>query len=338
MAYGDNKRYITGYALLLMLVCGLVLLNICTGSVNISPKEVTEIIFGGCGDDIQRNIIFQIRLPRTVSAFVLGGALALSGYLLQAFFRNPIAGPFILGISSGAKLTVALAMVASLEAGVYISALGMVAAAFAGALAAMGFVLLVSRVMSSMSMLVVAGVMVGYICSAITELVIAFADDSNIINLHSWSLGSFSGASWDDVIMGTAVVCICFLVVIFLAKPLDVYRLGEEYARSMGVDIRLFRRLLVICSSLLAACVTAFAGPVSFVGIAVPHLVKGLMHSSKPILLIPASFLGGGAFCLLCDLLSRTMFSPAELSVSTVTAIFGAPVVVFILIRNNRHA
>lgn len=311
-------------------------LNLCAGSVRIPLGEVLNILGGREADGTFTDIIMEIRFPRALAAAVLGGALALSGYLLQTFFQNPIAGPFILGISSGAKLVVALVMVCSLGRAVHVSSMVMIAAAFVGAMISMGFVLLMSRMMDRMSMLIVSGVMIGYICSAVTDFIVTFADDSNIVNLHNWSKGSFSGISWENVILLSAVTFLSFLMVFCMSKPISAYQMGEAYARNMGVNIPLFRSLLVVLSSVLSACVTAFAGPVSFVGIAVPHLVKSLFRTTKPILMIPGCFLGGAVFCLLCDLLARILFAPTELSISTVTAVFGAPIVIFIMIRRKK--
>jgi iron complex transport system permease protein len=213
----------------------------------------------------------------------------------------------------------------------------MVLAAFAGAMLSMSFVLAVSVRTDRMSVLIVAGVMIGYICSAVTDFVVTFADDSNIVNLHGWSLGSFSGMTWENVAFMSLIILPASILVFFLSKPISAYLLGENYARSLGVNVRLLRTVLVLLSSILSAAVTAFAGPVSFVGIAVPHLTKNLLHSSRPILVIPASFLGGAVFCLLCDLIARTVFAPTELSISSVTAIFGAPVVIWVMLRKKRE-
>jgi iron complex transport system permease protein len=186
-----------------------------------------------------------------------------------------------------------------------------------------------------MSLLVVCGVMIGYICSAVTELVVTFADDSNIVNLHNWSMGSFSGLTWANVATMCMVVLPAFGFSVALSKPMGAYQLGEGYARSLGVDLKGLRLALILLSSLLSACVTAFAGPISFVGIAVPHLMKTLLGTARPLVLLPACFLGGGVFCLLCDLLARTLFAPTELSISTVTAVFGAPVVIWMLLSSR---
>lgn len=325
------------YGVLVLLVLMFLVVNICAGSVSIPFSEVLSILGGEKGDDVFADIVLQIRFPRALAAAILGGGLALSGYLLQTFFHNPIAGPFILGISSGAKLVVALVMVEALQRATAVSSMVMILAAFAGAMIAMGFVLLMSRVMEQMSMLIVSGVMIGYICTAITDFIVTFAEDAEIVNLHNWSKGSFSGISWDNVAVLAFVIFFTTFFVFLMSKPISAYQMGESYAGNMGLNLPLFRVLLVLLSSILSACVTAFAGPVSFVGIAVPHLVKSLFGTAKPIWMIPGCFLGGAAFCLFCDLLARVMFAPTELSISTVTAIFGAPVVIFIMLRRKKE-
>ena len=332
-----HRRREMAYGILTLLVLALLFANLCSGSVSIPFGEVLRILGGRGGDPVFSDIVLQIRFPRALAAAVLGGALALSGYLLQTFFHNPIAGPFILGISSGAKLVVAMVMVAPLGRTMRVSSLALILAAFMGAMISMGFVLLMSRVMDQMSMLIVSGVMIGYICTAVTDFIVTFADDADIVNLHNWSKGSFSGIGWDNVAVMSVVISAAVFCIFSMSKPISAYQMGESYARNMGVDIRLFRGILVLLSSILSACVTAFAGPVSFVGIAVPHLVKSLFGTAKPLFLIPGCFLGGAAFCLLCDLLARVMFAPTELSISTVTAIFGAPVVLFIMVRRKRE-
>ena len=204
-------------------------------------------------------------------------------------------------------------------------------------MASMAFVLAVSRWVQRMSILVICGVMIGYICSAVTEFVVAFAQDSNIVNLHNWSQGSFSGMTWGNVRAAALVVLPALAAAFCLSKPMAAYQMGEAYARSVGINVRAFSRLLVLLSSLLAACVTAFAGPISFVGIAVPHLVKQLFGSARPLVVLPGCCLGGAAFCLLCDLIARSMFAPTELSISAVTAVFGAPVVIWLLVRRGQE-
>ncbi len=331
----NTARYILGFAILLGLLVLLVVQNINTGSVPLSVEEIFRILFLREGEETAYNIIWQIRLPRILAAIILGGALSVSGFLLQTFFHNPIAGPFVLGISSGAKLVVAFVMIFCLSRGIHVGAAGMVIAAFFGSMICIGFVLAVSAKVRSMSLLVICGVMISYICSAITDFAVTFADDSNIVNLHNWSLGSFSSTTWSDVGIMAGIVFAVTLAVFLMSNPIGAYQLGEAYALSMGVNIPLFRTVLILCSGILSACVTAFAGPISFVGIAVPHLIKNLLGPTKPILMTPACFLGGAVFCLFSDLIARTVFAPTELSISSVTAIFGAPIVIWIMIRRR---
>ena len=260
-------RCFTTFIILIILIIILLIMNVCIGTVHISFKAAFATLYDH-SDRVGR-IVWDIRMPRAIAAMILGGALALAGYLLQTFIHNPI--------------------------------------------------------------------MIGYICSAVTEFVVTFADDSDIVNLHNWSRGSFSGMTWDSVGVMSMVVGITFIFVFLMSKPLMAYQLGESYAVNLGVNIKRIRVLLVLLSSLLSACIVAFAGPISFVGIAVPHIVKSMLKSTKPIYMIPACFLGGAVFCLFCDLLARMMFAPTELSISTVTAVFGAPVVLFIMIRRSKE-
>ncbi|MDD6633365.1 MAG: iron ABC transporter permease [Lachnobacterium sp.] len=335
MRDGRKIRYLAAFILLGVGVLVFLILNCCIGSVKI---PMADIISAVKGNEIENSrILWDIRLPRAFAAMILGGALALAGYLLQSFFHNPIAGPFVLGISSGAKMVVAIVMVFLMGQAVSVSSAVLIIAAFIGAMISMGFVLLMSKRVNNMSMLVVSGVMIGYICSAITEFIVTFANDADIVNLHNWSRGSFSGMTWNQVAVMAVVIAVTSIAVFMLAKPLSAYELGEAYARNMGVNVRLLRVMLVILSSLLSACIVAFAGPISFVGIAAPHLVKSILKTTKPILMIPACFLGGSLFCMFCDLLARTLLAPTELSISTVTAVFGAPVVLWVMIRRNKE-
>ena len=327
----------------LVLVClaaalvALLAANLCIGSLDFGVGQVVGALMGTDPDSMASQVVWQIRLPRALGAAVLGGALALAGFLLQTFFNNPIAGPYILGISSGAKLVIALVTIVFVGASRTLTSWGMVGAAFVGSLITMGLVLLLARHVRSQAMLIVAGVMVGYICSAATDFLITFADDQNIVNLHTWGLGSFSGIGWADLGIMAAVVGIASVATFCLAKPVAAYQMGEAYAQSVGVNVPVFRMVLIALSSILAACVTAFAGPVSFVGIAVPFLAKTLLGSSKPLRVIPACFVGGAVFCLGCDLIARTLFSPVELSLSAVTAAFGVPVVLVLMLRHRER-
>ena len=332
-----RTRYGIVFLVLALAFCAIIVLNINIGSVPIPIGEIARILFRRSGDPTQLSIIWKIRLPRILMAALLGGALSLSGFLLQTFFANPIAGPFVLGISSGAKMVVALTMIYFLDHFNRVSSWTLIVAAFIGSLLSVGFILLLSRRLKHMAVLLVAGIMIGYICSAVTDFIITFAEDSDIVNLHGWSLGSFSGMSWDGVVTATIIVGITSALVFLLSKPIGAYQLGEAYAQSMGVNIKLFRVALIVLSSILSACVTAFAGPISFLGIAAPHLVKRSLNTSRPLVVIPATFLGGAVFCMACDLIARTVFAPTELNISTVTSIFGAPVVIGMMLRRQKE-
>ena len=333
MRQKHSVRYAIGYGILAILLCVLLIWNLNAGSVNLSVEEILDILAGHNTENTA--IIWEIRLPRLLAAAMLGGALSVSGFLLQTFFANPIAGPFVLGISSGAKMVVALVMIFFLGHGMILGSAALIVAAFAGSMISMGFILLISGQVKKMSLLVISGIMIGYICSAITDLVVTFADDSNIVNLHNWSMGSFSGMNWSNVRTMAVVVFVCLVLTILLSKPMGAYQLGEVYAQNLGVNVRLFRVQLILLSSILSACVTAFAGPISFVGIAVPHLIKSLFRTAKPLVVIPGCFLGGAVFCLFCDVLARTAFAPTELSISSVTAIFGAPIVIWMMLHRS---
>ena len=333
MEQPSRRRTAAAFAALALVLMLLLICSLNVGSISLSAGEVLRGLLHRSGEHAA--ILWELRLPRSLAGILLGGALSVAGFLLQTFFNNPIASPFILGISSGARLAVSLLMVGLLCRGFLIGSAGMIAAAFAGAMAAIGIVLLLSQKVRQMGLLIVCGVMIGDICSAITDFVVTFADDANIVNLHNWSRGSFSGISWDNVRVLAPVVLTALALAFLLSKPIGAYQLGEGYAQSVGVPIRRFRLALILLSGLLSACVAAFAGPVSFVGIAVPHLVKGLFGTAKPLVIIPGCFLGGGAFCLLCDLLARTLFAPTELGISSVTAVLGAPVVIWIMVRRR---
>ena len=335
---GRQVRIAAAFLLLIVLLLLSLIWSACSGSVSVPLMEFLQELREPKLRGMAWTIIWEIRLPRALAALILGGALALSGYLLQTFFHNPIAGPFVLGISSGSKLLVALVMVGFLEWNITINSGMLVAAAFAGALLSMLFVLLVARKMEQMAMLIVGGVMIGYICSAITDFVVTFASDADIVNLHNWSRGSFSGMTWENVAVMAGVTFVSAAAVFLLSKPIGAYQMGETYAKSMGVNVAHLRFFMVILSSILSGCVAAFAGPVSFVGIAVPHLIRWLFADTRPLVLIPGCFLGGSVFCLFSDWLARTVFAQTELSISTVTAVFGAPVVIFVMMRKHRKS
>ena len=276
----ETKRYTMAFLILAALLVTFLVWNLNAGSYGISVSQVMQIFLGNGSDATASRVVWDIRLPRVLAAILLGGALSVAGFLLQTFFANPIAGPFVLGISSGAKLVVAMTMILFLQRGLRSNSVVMIAAAFVGAMLSMAFVLLVARKVRSMSILIICGIMIGYICSALTDFAVTFADDANIVNLHNWSMGSFSGITWSNVRVMAVTVGVALVWAFLLSKPMGAFQLGEGYALSVGVNVRRFRVELILLSSVLSACVTAFAGPISFVGIAVPHLIRSLFGLS----------------------------------------------------------
>ena len=223
-----RSRYILVFSVLTAAFLIVTVLNINTGNVHISLPEILKILARRGEGGTEANIIWKIRLPRVLMAAILGGALSLSGFLLQTFFSNPIAGPFVLGISSGAKMMVALAMIFFLERYAFVSSYTLIVAAFIGALISTGFILLLSRKMKHMATLLVGGIMIGYICSAITDFVVTFAEDSDIVNLHGWSQGSFSGMNWSNVQVAVIVIGVTTVLTFFLSKPSYIETFGSD--------------------------------------------------------------------------------------------------------------
>lgn len=354
---GTLSRFSAMMLILTLLLCWGLVLNVNNGSVHIPAGDILRLVWdalrlkvkdiftGSCGEELEAvmgastesRIIFSIRMPRMLLAAILGGALSISGFLLQTFFRNPIAGPFVLGISSGAKMVVGLTMIFLAQYIEKLSSTMMIVSAFVGSLLIVAVVLIFSQRVQNMSMLLVIGIMVSYICGAITDFFVTFANELDIVNLNNWSRGSFSGATWDNVTISAWLCLVCLLLAWLLSKPIAAYALGEGYAQSLGINIKAFRAALILISSLLSACVTAFAGPISFVGIAVPQITRSLLKTSRPVVVIPATYLCGAVFCVFCDLIARTAFSPTEMAIGTVTAAFGAPVVIYMMLKRQKN-
>ena len=335
-SFGLQHRRMLLFTFLFISLAVIFCSNVLLGSVDISPANLREILISRSMDSPDGFIIWKLRIPRALGSVLGGGFLAVSGLLLQVYFRNPIVGPYILGISSGATLMVAVVMLTTLHLGFievspYLSTL----AALLGSYAMMFIVLgIAARVRSAVTLLV-TGLMTGYVCHAATSVLLAFAEKERIKGFVLWEMGSFAGFRWSEVetlvLLGGSLLCLTFL----LTKPLNAFLLGEEYASTMGVNIRLFRLLILFCSSSLAGIVTAFAGPVAFIGLAVPHMARLCFGTSDNRLLVPGTMMLGGLITSLCDLLARLAFSPVELPLSAITAFFGAPIVVGLLFRKG---
>jgi iron complex transport system permease protein len=313
------------------------ILNVGLGSVKINVDEIFQILVSD--SDVNKShasIIMNIRLPRTMATLLGGACLATSGLLLQIFFGNPIVEPFILGISSGSNLFVGLVMLGGVTFGMgTINSMGMFIGSFIGAMLVMIAVIFASQKVKNITTLLVVGLMFGYICSSITSVLTALANHEKISKFTMWTMGSFSGFRWADIkllyIMGLPFLLLAF----FMSKPLNSMLLGEKYAQSMGISINKFRFLMVLVSSVLTAVVTAFAGPVSFIGLAVPHIVRISFKTSNNRVIIPAVCIYGAIMAGLCDLISRIILAPTEIPIGAITSIIGAPMVVFLLVRKK---
>ncbi len=313
------------------------------GSVRLSFRDFTDVLLGNSNNANVEYIIWSLRLPKAVTAILAGSGLALCGLLMQTLFRNPLAGPFVLGISSGASLGVALLVMASSWWGgtLLVNVLpyghwGMVIAAMAGALAVMLFVILVSvRVADSVSILII-GMMFGSATGAIVSLLQYFSDPDTVKSFLVWTFGDISAVTGPHLKLLTPLVIAGILAGLLLQKPLNALLLGENHARVIGVNVKRSRIVIILITSLLTGAITAFTGPIAFVGIAVPHLARAILHSSDHRRLTPATLMCGAIIMLLCDIIAQMPAANQVLPINTVTAIFGAPVVIWVILRNRR--
>ena len=338
----QQKRLFSGnnlliFSLLLAALVLIFLLNIAIGSIKISLPEVAHIIIKNVQDDsVNSTIVWKIRLPRSLAAVTGGAAIAVSGLLLQVFFRNPIVDSYVLGVSSGSTLIMALLILGGFSLGIStLSPICFFMGSFMGALIVTAIILGFAYKVRSPVTLLVVGLMIGYLCSAATGLLTTFADNEKVKGFMIWSMGSFAGFTWDQVKLLAFLGMPFLFLALLISKPLNVFLLGEDYAKSMGVNIRYFRIFIIFVSSVLTAVVTAFAGPVAFVGMSVPHIARLSLRSSDNRILVPATILLGGIITSLCDLVARTLLAPAELTISTVTSFFGVPIVIWLLMKRS---
>ena len=334
----------TTYCILLaVLIALLFVLNILVGSVSIPADDVVRILLGD-NENIKPSwqfIILQSRLPQALTALLAGSALAVSGLMLQTAFRNPLAGPSVFGINSGAGLGVALVMLwlgGSFSAG-SVSVTGFVAvlaAAFVGAMAVMLLIFLFSTMVRNSVMLLIIGIMIGYISNSAVSLLNFFATDEGVRSYMVWGMGSFSGVSTQMLPWFSLVTVAALFAALLLIKPLNALMLGDRYAENLGVNIIRVRNWLLVITGLLTAIVTAFCGPVAFIGLAVPHIARLLFHTDNHRLLMPATMLTGAVVALLCNVLC---FLPGTLGViplNAVTPLIGAPVIIYVILRGRQ--
>lgn len=332
-----KTRVATLFVVGIILLVAVFMLNIILGSVDVSLGEIFDSFFNSQNvSSSHLSIITKIRLPRTLAALAGGASLAVSGVLLQIFFSNPIVEPYILGVSSGSNLFLGIVILGGYTFGLgSMNSIGMFIGSFIGAMIIMVLVIFASQKVKSITTLLIIGLMFGYVCSAATSVLTVLADHEKLASFTMWTMGSFSGFTWEQVKI-LYIVAIPFLFCAFLmSKPLNAMLLGEKYAQSMGISIKLFRFVMVLVSSVLTAVVTAFAGSISFIGLAVPHIVRITFKTSDNRIVIPATCIYGAVMAGLCDMGARLILSPTELPLGAMTAIIGAPVVVYLLVRKK---
>lgn len=337
-----NKMRIKNTTIFIGLIIGMILtflVCVAFGSVKIEFKEIIDVVLRGMDNTEHYKIIYNIRIPRVLATMVGGACLAVSGILLQIFFKNPIVEPYILGVSSGSTLAVALMILGGYTLGFEnITSMSIFVAAFIGALIVMSVVILFASKVKNITTLLIIGIMTGYVCSGITNVLQSFANSEKLKEFTVWSMGSFSGFTWEKVEILILIGMLGLLMSIFIIKPLNAFLLGEEYAKSIGINIKFFRFLVVFISSILAAIVSAFAGPIGFIGLAVPQISKLILKTSDNRVLIPVVIFLGSIVTAICDLISRVILSPIELPISTITSLLGAPIVVMLLMKRKDRA
>lgn len=336
------KKYCRFFVVITLAIIALFVINIIYGAVKIPINSIIDIFSGN--DDVNESwkyIILQTRLPQALTAILCGGALAVSGLLLQTAFCNPLAGPSIFGINSGASLGVAFVMLlfgGSITAGA-VSVTGFLAvliAAFVGAVAVMAVLLFFSNLVNNNVMLLITGIMIGYISSSAISLLNFFATEEGVHSYMIWGLGNFGGVSMAQMPLFAAVTIVGLICALLLIKPLNAVLLGEQYAENLGINTIKLRNCLLLITGLLTAVTTAYCGPIAFIGLAVPHIARMLLKTDNHRYLIPGTILSGAAISLLCNIICVLPGDNGIIPLNAVTPIMGAPVIIYVIIK-GRH-
>jgi len=325
--------------IIFLILLGLVLfvLEIALGSVTIPVSEVIGGLMGDSENPTTEYIITDIRLPRAVMAVLSGAGLSLAGLLMQTLFRNPLAGPFVLGISSGAGLGVALLLMGSGVLAISgLATLGMVGASMLGSLAVLGLIIFISLRIRDMMGLLIIGLMMGSLTSAVVGILSYFAPSEELQRYVFWSLGGLAGLQWDSIGILGLVILMATVATLFILKPLNLLLMGPSYAQSLGVYLRLNSWIIIIITSAVAGSITAYAGPIAFVGLAAPHMVRLFLKTVDHRLLLPVGMLMGINIMLLCDLVASLPTLPMTLPINAVTSLLGAPLVIWLILKRKR--
>ena len=334
---------LTKLIILVVSIVVLTVVNLLLGSVKIPLGDVCSILTGDSSNEIWTNIVWKSRLPQALTAIVAGAGLAVSGLQMQTVFRNPLAGPSVLGISNGSALGVAFVVLLSGRiGGVALSRLGylgdaaMSVAAIVGALAVMLLIVWIAQKVRGNVTLLIIGVMIGYLANAIIGVLKFLSPEEDVKAFVVWGLGSFSRVSGDEMVLFIVLMCVLLPLAFLLVKPMNLLLLGERYAANLGLNIRRARMLVIVSSGVLVAIVTAYCGPIMFVGLAVPHLARAIFRSSDHRILMPGTALCGAVLALLCNLIARMPGFEGALPVNSVTALVGAPVIAAVLFRRRK--
>ena len=331
----SGRRTAILFTVLSLLTAALFTADLLIGSVAVALRDIWAALTGGSCDPAVRDIILKIRLLKAVTALFAGAALAASGLQMQTLFRNPLAGPYVLGISSGAGLGVALFLLGAPLLGVsahsFVQSLGIAGAAWLGAALVLLIVMAVSRRIKDIMVILILGMMFGSGVSSMVEILQYLSSEAALKSFVIWTMGSLGDVTGGNLALMLPVITAGLVLSVAVIKPLNLLLLGENYARTMGLNVQRTRTLLFLSTVLLAGTVTAFCGPVGFIGLAVPHLARLLFASADHRVLMPASMLSGAALLLVCDLISKSLALP----INTVTALMGIPVVIVVVVRNR---
>jgi len=338
----EQKHHTKHFIFLSGLLIILFYLNISFGSVSIPFKDIFNSIFGGnVSKDSWETIIINFRIPKAITAILVGSGLSVCGLLMQTLFRNPLAGPFVLGISSGASLGVAVLILgSSVFGGILLtnslSQWSLPLAASLGAFLVLSAVIIAAnRVRNTMSILII-GLMFGSLTSAVISVLAYFSEADKIKQFLFWSFGSLGNLSWNEITVFSIIYAIGIIGTIFVLKPLNSFLLGENYAKSLGINVKKSKNIILLITSLLTGVITAFSGPIAFVGLAVPHITRMLFSSSNHKILLPAVAIIGAIVLLICDMIAQVPASEFTLPINAITSLFGAPVVIWLLVRKKR--
>jgi iron complex transport system permease protein len=326
--------FLLGACLILVFIA-----DISFGSVKIPISEVFHILCGKPAKDSWVLIILDFRIPKAITAMLSGAGLSVCGLLMQTLFRNPLAGPYVLGINSGASLGVAIVMLSAGTYSVLLTSLfkmGIIASAALGAMLVMFLILAVSRNIRDNATILILGIMFGQIAGAAEGVLQYFSRAESLQGFVIWGMGNFTGVVWKEMLLFAPVVLLGLACSFFLSKPLNALLLGDKYASSLGVKVRRTRTLIIASTGILAGCITAFCGPVAFIGVAVPHLTRALLNTADHKHLVPGVCLFGALLTLLCDLLTQMPGSDQVLPVNVVTSLIGAPVVIWVILRQKQ--